>query len=252
MKKKLKGLYLIITSLFFYILHLPFAFAKSASSNKLFYSAPQSMNTVAQDSSGFFSSMQPLYDSLHLNITGLSRQAFDYAQEGLKKLVQQGKLLNDSLVSIVDFSLPSNKKRLFVIDLKNYQVLFNTLVAHGRNSGREMANTFSNQPSSYMSSPGFYITGDTYNGHNGYSLKLQGMEKGINDNAYDRAIVMHGANYVSNSFIAAQGFIGRSEGCPAVPVQEAMPIINMIKQGTCLFIYNPSEAYVQHSSVLNG
>jgi hypothetical protein len=162
--------------------------------------------------------------------------------------VEEGKLLNDSIISIIDFSQPSNKKRLFVLDLKNYKILFNTLVAHGRNTGREMASYFSNQNSSFMSSPGFYITRETYEGHNGYSLKLEGIERGINDNAYERGIVVHGAEYVSQDFVNAQGYIGRSQGCPAVPVQVSKPIINTIKDGTCLFIYHPS--YVSRSEVL--
>jgi hypothetical protein len=152
----------------------------------------------------------------------------------------------------VDFSLPSSKKRLFVIDLKNYRVLFNTLVAHGKNTGLAYAKNFSNQLSSFKSSPGFYITRNTYQGGNGYSLKLEGVEKGINDRAMERAIVMHGADYVSNSFINARGFIGRSHGCPAVPVKDAQPIINTIKGGSCLFIYQPSPSYLQRSVVLRG
>ena len=102
-----------------------------------------------------------------------------------------------------------------------------------------------------MSSPGFYVTRNTYEGHNGYSLKLEGLERGINDNAFDRALVVHGAPYVSQEFINARGFIGRSEGCPAVPLAEAKPIINTIKGGACLFIYCPDRSYLTHSEVLN-
>jgi L,D-transpeptidase catalytic domain len=169
----------------------------------------------------------------------------------LEKLTEQGKLNNNSILAIADFSLPSTQKRLFVLDLKNYKVLFNTFVAHGKNSGREWANSFSNQPSSLKSSPGFYITHETYNGDNGYSLRLEGIEKGINDNAYEREIVMHGADYVNQSFANAKGYIGRSWGCPAVPVAEAIPIINTIKDGNCLFIYSPDQGYLSHSPVLN-
>jgi hypothetical protein len=128
-------------------------------------------------------------------------------------------------------------------------VLFNTLVAHGRNTGREVATSFSNQNSSYKSSPGFYVTRETYDGKNGYSLKLEGLERGINDNAYERGIVIHGAEYVNAELANAQGYIGRSQGCPAVPVQVTRPIINTIKNGTCVFIYHPS--YIERSSVLN-
>ncbi len=194
-------------------------------------------------------SIKSVYDSLHLSLKGLSQQAFDFAKQGLQKLVEEGKLFNDSIISIVDFSLPSNQKRLFVLDIKNYKVLFNTLVAHGKNTGREVATSFSNQNESFKSSPGFYLTKETYEGKNGYSLKLHGLERGINDNAFERGIVMHGAGYVCDAYVNSQGYIGRSQGCPAVPVAVSRPIINTIKNGTCLFVYHPS--YISRSSVLN-
>jgi hypothetical protein len=250
MKKKFKGFYLLISSIIIGLLHLPFAFAKSATGAKLFYHPPVDSTTkTASASESFIPALRSVYDSLHLSLKGLSQQAFDYAKQGLSILIAEGKLLNDSIISIIDFSEPSNKKRLFVIDLKHYKVLFNTLVAHGRNTGREWATSFSNQNSSLKSSPGFYITRETYDGHNGFSLKLEGVERGINDNAYERGIVLHGAAYVCDDLANAQGFIGRSQGCPAVPVQVSRPIINTIKNGSCLFVYHPS--YISHSSVLN-
>lgn len=169
------------------------------------------------------------------------------AQKGFQRLREEGRLMNDSIVSIIDFSKPSSEKRLFILDMKNGRVLYNTLVSHGRNSGREYASSFSNKPSSYMSSPGFYITRETYEGKNGYSLKLEGIEPGINDKAYDRGIVVHGAAYVSDAFVEAQGYIGRSQGCPAVPPAMAKPVIDQIRNGSCLFIYHPSYA---HRSVI--
>ena len=248
MKKKLRGFYLIVSSFVIAILHLPFAFAKSATGSKLFFhnDDPKTKKTV--ESLHFLPAIKSVYDSLHLSLAGMSQQAFEFAKQGFNILMEEGKLLNDSIISIIDFSQPSNKKRLFVLDLKNYKVLFNTLVAHGRNTGREWASYFSNQGSSYMSSPGFYITRETYEGKNGYSLKLEGMERGINDNAYSRGIVVHGAEYVSQDLANAQGYIGRSQGCPAVPIQASRPIINTIKEGTCLFIYHPS--YTSRSVVL--
>lgn len=250
MKKKFKSFYLLATSLFIGILHLPFAFAKSAtSSTKLFFAPADSTSSGAVDSSHLFSSVKSVYDSLHLSISGLSRQAYEYAKKGLDALLEEGRLLNDSIISVIDFSLPSSEKRLFIIDVKNYKVLFNTLVAHGRNTGKEWATSFSNQASSYMSSPGFYVTRETYEGKNGYSLKLEGLERGINDNAYERGIVVHGAPYVCDDFVNSQGYIGRSQGCPAVPVQYSARIINTIKNGTCLFIYHPS--YIDRSQVLH-
>jgi hypothetical protein len=183
-----------------------------------------------------------IYDSLHLEDRGLSRMVFRTAMKGMEKLQKSGRL-RENVISIIDFSQPSTSKRLYVIDLDNYELLCNTWVAHGMRSGKTMAQVFSNKPSSNKSSLGFYITGDAYEGSNGYSLKLEGMEKGINDYAFRRAIVLHGADYVSEQFIASQGYIGRSKGCPAVPIEVCQPLIDEIKGGTCLFIYHPTSTY---------
>jgi len=191
-----------------------------------------------------------VYDALKLANIGLSRYAFDYAVKGYNFLHSSGKLKNDQIISIVDFSQVSSKKRLYVIDLKNKKVLFNTYVSHGRNSGREMANEFSNEPESNKSSLGFYVTGDTYMGKHGFSMRLFGEERGINDNANNRAIVMHCAPYVSESAIKMQGFIGRSLGCPALPENVYKPIIDKIKNGSCLFLYSPDKYYAAHSDIL--
>jgi hypothetical protein len=257
-KRTFKGFYLILSSLFITLINLPFSFAKMATPHfskkeAVVASAialPAPAPSPVPSFKGLFS-MKSVYDSLHLDLSGLSRQAYDYALEGWDKLIEQGKILNQSVMAIVDFSQPSTQKRLYILDMENYRVLFNTLVAHGRNSGKEMANSFSNKASSFKSSPGFYITGDTYNGDNGYSLKLTGVEKGINDNAENRAIVMHGADYVNESWINSQGYIGRSLGCPAVPREDATEIINTIKSGACLFIYVPNQQYVSHSMLLH-
>jgi hypothetical protein len=147
-------------------------------------------------------------------------------------------------LTICDFSLSANQPRLWVIDLDAKKILFNTLVAHGQGSGEEYATSFSNRENSHQSSLGFYVTAETYEGDHGYSLRLQGMDKGYNDRAYDRSIVMHGADYVSNDFIDDNQRLGRSWGCPAVPVKLATPIINIIKNGTCLFIYYPDNKYL--------
>ena len=250
MKKKLKTLYLLFTSILITVINLPFAFAKSAASRLKPNSDTAGSVFNVNDVQTYVPAMRTIYDSLHLNLAGLSKEAYEHAKKGFDKLVAQGKVLNDSILAIVDFSLPSSQKRLFVIDTRNYKVLHNSLVAHGRNSGEAMARSFSNMPESFKSSPGFYVTRNTYNGSNGYSLKLDGLEKGINDKAYERAIVMHGADYVSEAFIHARGFIGRSYGCPAVPVAQAKPIINTLKDGSCLFIYTPDESYLNRSSIL--
>lgn len=192
-----------------------------------------------------------VYDSLQLGILGLNFEAFQSALRGMERLVEDGYQFNSNVITIADFSQPSYKKRLYVVDLNNYQVLFNTYVSHGRNSGKELASRFSNRLSSYQSSPGFYLTGNTYSGKHGYSLQLEGLEKGINDNARRRAIVLHGANYVDERLIARQGYIGRSQGCPAVSAKISREIIGAIKDGTCLFIYSPDPSYLAKSAFLN-
>lgn len=249
MQKKFKSFYLILSSFVIAILHLPFAFAKPSSGHKSLLRPVSDSTNKATENSVPVASLKSVYDSLHLDLKGLSREAFEYAKQGMQKLIGQKKLSNNSVVTIADFSLQSNKRRLFVIDLKNYKVLYNTYVSHGQNTGREWATAFSNQNETYKSSPGFYVTMGTYEGKNGFSLKLQGMERGINDRAYERGIVMHGAPYVNDAVANARGWIGRSHGCPAVPAQLSVPIINTIKGGTCLFIYHPS--YVDNSAVLN-
>ncbi len=248
MRKNLKGAYLLFSSVFIYLLHLPFGFAKSVSNNKLTTTPADPASKTVAGTVDIHASAMAVYDSIQHDLPGLSRQAFSLAIKGMDRLTDKGRLSNESIISIADFSQPSTNKRLYVIDLENYKVLFNTWVAHGRNSGREVTTSLSNQPSSYKSSPGFYITGETYNGNHGYSLRLDGVEKGINDNALERAIVIHGAEYVNPSFVKAQGYIGRSQGCPAVPVSLSTPIIKAIKDGTCLFIYHPS--YVKQSALL--
>jgi hypothetical protein len=191
------------------------------------------------------------YDSMHLHEMGLTKQAFNYAIKGFNFLVHEGKLEKDNIISIVDFSLPSSSKRMFIIDLNEYRVLFNTYVSHGVNSGKEYANRFSNKPESYKSSLGFYETLNTYSGGNGYSLRLEGLEKGINDNANSRDIVIHGAAYANESLIRTQGYLGRSWGCPALPQKLNKPIIDKIKNGSCLFIYSSDLSYLQKSKIIN-
>ena len=191
-----------------------------------------------------------LYDKLNLDSLEMSHDAYTYALHGLEHLEEEGAVQNDSVLTVIDFSLPSYKKRLFVIDLNSGELLFNTYVSHGRNSGTDMAKSFSNSNNSYQSAPGFYITGNTYYGENGYSLRLDGKEKGINDNALSRNIVMHPAAYVSNYSIRVKGYLGRSLGCPAIPAAVHKPLINTIKQGSCLFIYSPDSNYISKSDLI--
>ena len=193
-----------------------------------------------------------IYDSLKLGEFGLNQKAFNYAWRGYLNLYEKGKITNAGYFSIVDFSQSSRNKRLYIIDLQEMKLFMNTYVAHGRNSGGEFAKTFSNRPESHKSSLGFYITGKTYTGSHGLSLEIAGLEKGINDRASARRIVIHGANYVSDNYIEANPYIGRSYGCPAVPAEERDIIINTIKEGSCLFIYHPSKLYLSRSKLLNG
>lgn len=191
-------------------------------------------------------SPQNIFESINFGANIPSKKMLDLAYAGYTKLKEQGKIKKE-ILSIVDFEQSSNNKRLWVIDLKNKKVLFNTLVAHGRNSGDEFATSFSNVNSSYKSSLGFYVTGGTYIGKHGNSLKLYGVEKNINDAAYERAIVIHGADYVSSKFAQTYGRIGRSLGCPAVPIEQADNIIANIANGSCLFLYKNDTKYLSAS-----
>ncbi len=192
-----------------------------------------------------------IYENLKLAAKGLNELAFTTAYEGYIKLIEKGIITEKGMLTIVDFSQPSVKERLFVIDLSDEKVLIKSLVAHGKNSGLNYAKSFSNIPESNKSSLGFYLTLGTYEGSNGYSMHLKGLEKNINNNAYNRAIVMHGADYVSEQFAKNHGYIGRSLGCPAVPTVQTKKIINTIKNGTVLFIYHPDSDYLKRSDVLN-
>lgn len=191
-----------------------------------------------------------IYSTMQLDDYGLSKEAFILAVKGWDILKAQGKIVNEEVISIIDFSLPSNKKRLFVLNLQTMQLLFNTYVAHGKNSGSNIASTFSNKTNSYKSSLGFYVTESVYSGKHGYSLRLNGEEKGINDHAFQRGIVMHGASYVNELLANKQGFIGRSQGCPAIPSAQHKEIIDHIKNGSCLFIYANDKHYLSHSAFL--
>ena len=255
-KRVFKTINLLLSGLLILILHFPLLSAHHASTT-VAASASHTAGILPIDSmpcaenENSLNTTNVLYESLSLNLMGLSKQTFDYAMKGFNLLLQQGKLENGNIISIIDFSMPSSQKRLFVIDLEKVKVIFNTYVAHGVNSGNAMAREFSNTPESLKSSLGFYETLQTYSGSHGYSLKLEGLEKGINDNANSRDIVIHAAAYVDEAFIRARGFIGRSWGCPALPEKLNKPIINTIKDGTCLFLYSPDKSYLRKSKIIN-
>jgi L,D-transpeptidase catalytic domain len=193
-----------------------------------------------------------VYDKLSFKkIQRLSYDVFSKAYYGYLNLKEAGKISGNMPLSICDFSLSSNLKRFWVIDVAKKKVLHNTLVAHGSGTGEEYATRFSNIHDSHQSSLGFYTTGETYMGDNGYSLKLHGQDGAFNNNAFDRAIVMHGADYVSHTFAGANNRIGRSHGCPALPRDICETIINRIQNGSVLFIYHPTKAYLKNSYWLN-
>ncbi|VVO34438.1 murein L,D-transpeptidase catalytic domain family protein [Pseudomonas fluorescens] len=154
-------------------------------------------------------------------------------------------------LAVIDYSLPSTEQRLWVFDLKQRKLLFHELVAHGRNSGENMAVQFSNQNESNATSLGLYRTASSYNGHNGYSLRMEGLEPGFNDRAFDRAIVIHGAPYVSPDLARSNGRIGRSLGCPAVRPAIAHKLIDSMKDGQLLFSYYPDRQWLKSSSFIN-
>ncbi|MFY7964694.1 MAG: murein L,D-transpeptidase catalytic domain family protein [Chitinophagaceae bacterium] len=191
-----------------------------------------------------------MYDELQLATLGLSKPIFEKAIAEWDILSAREHIEKTNILSIADLSQSSKAKRLYVMDIKNKRILFNTYVAHGRNSGDEFATSFSNKENSYQSSLGFYITANTYQGAHGLSLKLKGIEKGINDIAETRGIVVHGASYVSESFINNFGRLGRSQGCPAVPIELCTPIINSIKGGSCFYMFYPDKNYFKKTALI--
>lgn len=239
--------YNFFTSVFFLFLTIsattPEHTAKRAESAKTFASTEVSTVNAA-------TATETVYNSIKANSATMpSLEVFSKALHGFNHLKEQGKIKKD-LLTVIDFSLSSNTKRLWIIDMASNKVLYNTLVAHGRNSGNEFANAFSNSASSYMSSLGFYATGEIYTGKHGASLRLDGLEKGINNNARARAVVMHAADYVSEAFIKAHSRLGRSLGCPALPANLNKEVINLIQGKSCLFIYHPSQSYASASRLL--
>lgn len=183
-------------------------------------------------------------NDINNDVIKLSLKAFVNAKK-------QGVLQNKQLLTIIDYSKPSTEKRLWVFDLSNGRKLFHTWVSHGKNSGGLNATSFSNQFGSLKSSIGVFVTEAPYVGGNGYSLRLNGLEAGINDNAYKRSVVIHGAWYVNPATIAKYGQIGRSWGCPAVDTQTATALINTIKSKTLVFAYYPDRQWLSHSRFLS-
>jgi hypothetical protein len=180
----------------------------------------------------------------------INPRALRYALQAYDCAIQQG-IGRKSIVTLIDYTLPSTKKRLWVIDVKSHQVLFNELVAQGKYTGGLMARYFSNTPESKKSSIGLFITEEPYYGHDGYSLRINGLEKGFNDKAQERAIVIHGAAYVSDNFARRMGRIGLSWGCPAVSKDVVRPLVDTIKGGSLVFSYYPDSRYLVQSKFIN-
>ncbi len=191
------------------------------------------------------------YSAIHLDSFGLKKDIFYYACKGYEYLLSKNKLQNTSVITICDYSQSSSSKRLYVIDLNEGRLLFNTYVSHGKKSGNEYATSFSNRMDSHKSSVGFVVTGETYRGKKGYSMHLDGMEPGVNDNVRSRDIVMHGSNYVNAQRADEGNAMGRSFGCPAVSYAEHRKIIDKIKDGSCFFIYAEDKLYASSSKILN-
>jgi hypothetical protein len=192
-----------------------------------------------------------LYMDMKLESKGLDEKAFEYAWRGYHNLLKKGLIRKRTVLSICDFSQSSCSKRMYVIDVQHRRLLYRTYVAHGQKSGSEYATNFSNDQDSYMSSLGFYITQRTYFGHNGLSLRLNGVDSGYNDQAMKRKIVLHGSSYVSDTYINQKGTIGTSLGCPALPAAISGRIIRAVRGGSCLFIYHPTPQYLDNSLVIN-
>jgi len=195
--------------------------------------------------------IKELYNELNAAQYDLSFTAFRYAYIGYQTMKKQHRLNNKELFSIIDFTKDSNSKRFYTIDLEKMKIVYYTYVAHGKKSGERMATSFSDAVESNKSSIGFYITGNTYNGGNGYSLILHGDEKGYNSNLAKRSVVVHAADYANEDYIARNGRMGRSLGCPALPENIYKQVIETIKEKTMIFAYYNDAKYLKTSKYLN-
>jgi hypothetical protein len=196
-----------------------------------------------------FRTISELYKTI--NDSDIDFTAFQLAMQGYRLLKTKGLVKKDSILTLIDYSRPSSDVRFYVIDLLSGNLVFKTLVAHGRNSGELYAKQFSNRKQSHQTALGFYITGNPYQGGQGYSMTLNGVDTGFNENARARAIVIHGADYVTRQYINHYGRLGRSFGCPALPPEMNDTIINVIKEGSVLFCYYPDPDYLIHSPILS-
>jgi len=217
------------------VLLATFVFVLTASS-ALACNAPAATDSLAQ--------------TLVKQAPGLRPDVLKLALNAEQCAASQGLVARTDLLTVIDYSLPSTTPRLFVFNLAQHKLLFRELVAHGKNSGDNIANFFSNSPGTLATSIGLFVTADTYFGHNGYSLRLKGLDEGFNDMAWDRAIVMHGASYVSQDAVKVLGRLGRSWGCPAVSSTVSQKIIDTIRGGSAIFAYYPEKDWLSKSAFL--
>ena len=228
--------------------------SKYANSNTLPVLEDAGKKLITLQSSDFIAYSKLLYNQIAFDTANedqLSYDVFEKAFRGYSFLKHTDELDNDSLLTVIDFTKHCNTKRMWVLNLRSKKVLYNEIVAHGKNTGNEYAKYFSNKHQSNKSSLGFYVTGGLYHGRNALSLKLNGLEQGFNSNAFTRGIVIHGANYISNEIANRNERVGRSYGCPAVSQAVNKKLTNTIKGGSCLFIYYPSENYLENSKLVN-
>lgn len=237
--KKTIALVLVLTTLF--------AFHPQAKNNTE-QSLAEAIKTYENPKISGEEILQSMYEQFPEN--SFSWEAFKTAMLGKAALEQENSLPKSHLLTIVDFSKPSTQKRFFVIDTEKLEILYASLTSHGQRTGDDMATQFSNILGSHQSSLGFFKTAETYYGSKGFSMRLDGLEHGINHQARARAIVVHAANYVSQDFINRHGRLGRSQGCPALPNELNRPIIETISDGSLFFIYAPQKQYLEHSSLM--
>jgi hypothetical protein len=175
---------------------------------------------------------------------------FELALRATECAVRSGAIDAPSTLTVIDYSRPSTAKRMWVFDLQSRELLYEELVAHGQGSGENLATRFSNEPETHTSSLGLFVTQESYVGKNGYSLRLDGLDEGFNDRARERAIVMHGAPYVSDDFVKTQGRLGRSWGCPALREGIAREVIDRVRGNGLVFAYYPDEKWLSSSKYL--
>ncbi len=219
--------------------------------NKVLFTIAISIGTLASPAT--FSAIQTQSKPAILSSNlpkGLNSTVANVAYNAYNKAKQRG-ITRSNIITIIDYSLPSTSRRLWVVDLAHNKLILNTVVSHGAQTGALYAKSFSDQPGTHKSSLGVFLTENTYSGNHGLSLRLKGLERGFNANAYSRAIVVHGATYANESLALLGRGIGRSWGCPAIPPRLVHSLINTIKGGSLLVAYYPDKKWLQHSQFLS-